>query len=177
MNSSATTVINACSPIVHKKVKSWKPRSGSDGGSAITTELMHAYCAGLFDGDGCIYISRTHTRERKNPTYRLCVNFAQSCAVTVNRFRDVLGVTGYLYEVARTTQHNRQAYSLNFDGKCAVQVIQILRPYLLRKSAEADLALQFWNTCSVSLHPGPKGTPPEVWAKREALYRKMRALK
>ncbi|WP_346309090.1 LAGLIDADG family homing endonuclease [Limnohabitans sp.] len=177
MNASPAVVGNACLPIVHKKVKSWKPRNTSDGNTLITSDHMHAYCAGLFDGDGCIYISRTHTKGRKNPTYRLCVNFAQSCTVTVNRFRDVLGVSSYLYEVERTTQHNRQAYSLRYDGKCAVEVIEIMRPYLLRKSAEADLALQFWLTCSVSLHPGPKGTPPEIWAKREALYRKMRALK
>jgi hypothetical protein len=74
-------------------------------------------------------------------------------------------------------QHNRQAYSLRFDGVHAAQALRMLRPYLVRKSIEADVGLEFLESGQTSLHPGPKGTPAEVWRLREALYKKLKALK
>ena len=140
-------------------------------------QLDLAYCAGLFDGDGCISISKTHRPDRKNPTYRLCLSLVQNCLMTVKRFQGVIDVLSMLVEPTRTVQQNRQVYDLRYDGKNSLRVLEMLRPYLVRKSAEADVAIQFMLLGKMSVHTGPKGAPPEIWKIREQLYRKLRALK
>jgi hypothetical protein len=160
--------------VAPNKVKGW---GGTGNPPGMSRSEMYAYCAGLFDGDGCIYISKTHTPGRKNPTYRLCMSLDQNCRVTVECFQKVLNVQCHLTQIPRTVQHNRQAYSLRFDGVHAAQALRLLRPYLVRKGIEADVGLEFLESGQTSLHPGPKGTPAEVWRLREALYKKLKALK
>jgi hypothetical protein len=159
-----------------EQVKVWDAHKGGDDG-VMTLAQKRAYCAGLFDGDGCVQISKTHIPGRKNPTYRLCLSLDQNCPITVKFFQDVLNVKSYMYPVTRTVQHNRQMYTLKFDGSAAVQALKILRPYLVRKGVEADVAFQYWETCSVSLHPGRNGTSQEVWDLREWFFKKLKALK
>lgn len=143
----------------------------------LSRRLSLAYCAGLFDGDGCITISKTHTAGRKNPTYRLCLSLVQNCFVTIRRFQSVFDINSSIIDLPRTVQQNRQVYDLRYDGTNALQVLTLIRPYLVRKSAEADVAAQFIAQGQMSVHPGPKGTAPEIWKVREQHYRKLRALK
>ena len=141
------------------------------------TPVTLAYCAGLFDGDGCIIISKQHQFGRKNPTYRLCLSLIQNCFKTVRHFRSEVGLPACLVEVKRTTQHNRQIWDLRYDGRHALQALQLLQPYLVRKAIEAEVAQEFWDACSMGVLPGPRGLDLEVWRERERYYRKLRRLK
>jgi hypothetical protein len=137
-----------------------------------------ANAAGFFDGEGCIHIARQlHPGSRRGYIYRLVVTLSQNHLVSLIDFQELVGVAGRLYHRGRQGTTNRDWYTLNFDGKSAEAVLDALLPYLLRKRQEADAALHFQRHCHINTHFGPKGCPAEIWAKRDALYRKLRSLK
>ena len=69
--------------------------AATSGAPTLSEKL--AWCAGLFDGDGSIGISRQHLPGRKNPTYRLVLSLVQNCDVTIRKFRDYLAVPHCLW--------------------------------------------------------------------------------
>jgi len=142
---------------------------------AAPTDL--AYCAGLFDGDGWVGISRQKMPERKNPTYRLTLSLVQNDYPTISHFREVMGVQHCLVEVRRSKAHNKQIYDLRYDARHALTVLHLMLPHLVRKKIEAEVAFDFWNVCSMGVLPGPKGLPKQVWKDRAAFFTKMRKLK
>jgi hypothetical protein len=156
-----------------------EPISGTPKGDSPETErmLQVAWCAGLFDGDGCIVISKQKQPGRKNFSYRLTLSLVQNCYVTVDHFRSVLGIPHCLVEIRRKIQHNRQIYDLRFDGLHSVAALRLLMPFLVRKAVEAQAALDFWVAGSMGVLPGRNGLAAEVWVTRERYYKKLRKLK
>jgi hypothetical protein len=146
-------------------------------GAFDANPLHLAHSAGLFDGDGCVLISKQMQPGRKHPTYRLCLSLVQNCHRTVTRFQDVLGLQACLVEVRRTLQQNRQVYDLRYDGIHALRVLHLLMPYLVRKAVEAEVAIDFWNDCAMGVLPGSNGLPESVWKAREQYYKKLQRLK
>jgi hypothetical protein len=96
---------------------------------------------------------------------------------TLVHFVHCVGVPATIRPVKRETDHSRQIWRLMYDGPQAYQAIRYLRRHLVRKRPEADVALEFVRKGCIHLHPGPKGTPANLWAKREACFRELRALK
>ena len=150
------------------------PFSPPDPGN---TRVALAYCAGLFDGDGCVLISKQHQSGRKNPTYRLCLSLIQNCFKTVRHFQSVVGLQACLVEVRRTAKQNRQVWDLRYDGHHALRALQLMQPYLVRKAIEAEVAREFWDVCHMGVLPGPRGLDLEIWKERERYYKKLRRLK
>jgi hypothetical protein len=145
---------------------------------AIDANPLHlAHAAGLFDGDGCVLISKQHQAGRKHPTYRLCLSLVQNCHKTITHFQSVLGLQACLVEVRRTRQQNRQVYDLRYDGIHAVRALQLLQPYLVRKAVEAQVAIKFWSDCQMGVLPGCSGMPDAVWKARYRFYKKLQKLK
>lgn len=137
-----------------------------------------AYASGLFDGEGCIHIARqTHQGSRRGYIYRLVVSLSQNHLETLIDFQEHVGVAGRLYHRGRQGSTNRDWYTLHYDGKKAEDLITALLPHLLRKKDEAREALHFQHHCHISTHFGPNGCPADIWAKRDAQYRKLRNLK
>lgn len=136
-----------------------------------------AWAAGLFDGDGCVLISKQHQPGRKHATYRLCLSVVQNCRATAERFQQILGLQSHLVAVRRTSKQNRRVYDVRFDGVHALRALQLLQSDLYRKSIEADVAIEAWRECAMGTLPGPKGLPDAVWQARERYYRKLRRLK
>jgi len=136
-----------------------------------------AHCAGLFDGDGCVFISKQHMAGRKNPTYRLTLSLVQNCITTTQNFANQLGLPHCLLEIKRSKRHNRQIYDLRFDGRHALAALELLHPHLVRKRIEAEVAYEFWHACSMGVLPGPNGLDASVWKEREKYFRKLSALK
>ncbi len=145
------------------------------GYTAKETDL--AWAAGLFDGDGCILISKQHQPGRKNPTYRLTLSLVQNDYQTITYFKRLLALKSCLVTVPRTTGQNRNVYDLRYDGVHALRALQLLKPYLRRKQIEAVVAVEAWIHCAWGVLPGWRGLPPEVWKKRERYYKKLKALK
>ena len=149
--------------------------AATSGAPTLSEKL--AWCAGIFDGDGSIGISRQHLPGRKNPTYRLVLSLVQNCDVTIRKFRDYLAVPHCLVEVKRSARHNRQIYDLRYDGRHAMAVLALIHPHLVRKRIEAEVADDFWHICAMGLLPGCGGLTKEVWTDRAYFYDKMQALK
>ena len=136
-----------------------------------------SWASGFVDGEGCISIVKTRQPGRKNPTYRVRLEVAQNNREVLVTLRENLGESAGLYANKRQASHNRQTYSLVLDGVHALRAVAKLRPHLRRKQAEADVLLSYEKLGWMGVHPGARGYPPEVWAERERICRKLRRLK
>ena len=146
-----------------------------------------AWAAGFVDGEGCIHLAkqrfkrrrcpRTRKWLRRRPTFRLRLSCTQNDYQVLAHLQSVLGPRGRIYACKRQNTSNRRTYTLNYDGDHALAAIKKVRPYLLRKDAEADVAIQYESSGWMGVHPGPKGYPEHVWAAREWAYRKLQKLK
>lgn len=67
-----------------------------------------------------------------------------------------------------------QAYG---EGIHASNLLHKLRPYLVRKGAEADVVFQFYRDGEPTRHFGAKGAPTEIWRIRERCFDALRYLK
>ena len=145
--------------------------------TASTLIASLCWAAGFVDGEGCIHLARVQRTCGNRINYRLRLTVTQNCPVTLEHLRGLLGATGYLTKLRRKLQHNKQIYNLTYDGRNAHHVIAMLAPHLVRKRLEAQIALDFYAHGQPGLHPGPKGTPKELWDFRRRCYDKLRKLK
>lgn len=146
--------------------------------SRLPVSLAPAYCAGLLDGEGCIQIvKQKKATARRGHIFRLRVDISQNHLGTLIDFQNLIGLPGRIYQVRRTQSQNRDSYVLIYTDAQALAVIQAIKPYLLRKQAEARVAVDFMTTCHIQRHFGPHGCPEPIWQRRERLYQKMQKLK
>lgn len=150
--------------------------------TARVPEKHLAWAAGLFDGEGCIgaYLS-THSpgpdgRPRK-PSLRLVASVAQNRPEVLQQFLDLVGAHGRIYPVRRQKCHNKQCYTLNFDGRHALELVYVLLPHLRRKVYEAEVARELAIDGRLGMHPGPHGLPQDVVEARQRLADKLSRLK
>src|SRR5699024_6167691 len=97
--------------------------------------------------EGCIHISKTQNADRRRPTYALVLHIQQNDRDVLARMRANVGVDANIYSVRLAQNHSRQCYSLNYSGNKAIAVLEQLAPYLVRKRAEADAAVDYWHYC------------------------------
>lgn len=144
----------------------------------LGTHQALAYAAGFFDGEGCVSIVRQLKKQAiRGYIYRLVVCISQNHLRSLADFQNLVGLEGRIYQNKRQGTSNRDGYALIYDGASAARLLQELEPYLLRKHDEALVALKFQDETLIHRHFGPKGCPASVWAKRDALYNKLRKLK
>ncbi len=144
----------------------------------LSGESGLCYAAGMFDGEGCICITKKSAGKSSGGYhYRLRVIVSQNHLHTLIDFQSILGIPGYLYQIRRNISQNRDCFQLIFDGDNAAELLAILQPYLLRKAPEAAVALQYQRTCDVNRRVGRAGFPAGVWALRESFYAKLRRMK
>lgn len=156
----------------------------------LAPETTIAYCAGLFDGEGCIslhrvftYAGRKETSYGKHPNYRYRINIVvnQVDFEAIKVLYDTFG--GQVrYKERRRLSPTGRPYSARWwweeGDRRAVAILQQMLPYLRLKAAQAELALQVHATKLPALGEG-KGarsrklgrTPEEVtfqaWAFEE----------
>jgi len=135
-----------------------------------------SWAAGMLDGDGCVAIVK-QTYPNRASTYRLVVQVTQNDLQTLKHFRVCVGVPEQIYEVKRRISHNRQVYALMYSGPKAVLVLQRLAAHLVRKRAEAEVALSFIEKGQVGRRFGARGVPAAIEQIRISHYNKLRALK
>ncbi|MBX3608657.1 MAG: hypothetical protein KF871_02075 [Hydrogenophaga sp.] len=135
-----------------------------------------AWAAGMLDGDGCISIVKQRYPNRA-ATYRLVVQITQNCLKTLEHFRECVGEVGPIHEVTRRISHNKQVYALMYSGPKATLVLQRLAAHLVRKRAEAEVALSFIEKGQVGRRFGARCVPVEIERIRISHYNKLRALK
>ena len=141
------------------------------------TAIARAYAAGLVDGEGCVQIIKHASKSRKHSTYRLRLEVAQNDLPTLVNFVHCVGVPAVVRAVKPDSSQRRQVWRVCYDGPQAYAVIRGIRRYLVRKRAEADVAIEFVRRGRIGLRPGSRGTPSGLWEFREQCYLQIRELR
>lgn len=138
-----------------------------------TTPTDHAYAAGLFDGEGSVMIMPGLNTEKWKTHPRLYVSLSQVETHCLSWLQGKYG--GKVRLKNQPEPQRRAAFEWYLCGKNAINFLSFIRPYLILKAPQADLAFEFRKTVQ------PKGgirTPvaPEMVSRREDLRLKMKAL-
>lgn len=102
------------------------------------TDLHPAYVAGFIDADGCISIGLNSQDYGSGKGARVSVIVVQKSRISIGRLHQRYG--GYFAPYTRngSTYHRWCAI-----GKLALEVLEEVRPYLLNKAEQADIAIEF----------------------------------
>lgn len=139
-----------------------------------------AWAAGIIDGEGCIYIGRQQggTFGRVNVSHRMYVKVTMCHRPTLEALRAIFGM-GSVHHQDKATERRNDSYSWWVGARQAEQLLLWVRPYLVTKAIEADIALEFMALPS-GLTGGAHGNsllPAELIERRESLYWRLREAK
>jgi LAGLIDADG DNA endonuclease family protein len=136
-----------------------------------------AWAAGLFDGEGCIMIVKQ--KSGKFFTHMLRLQIKMGHKETIERVAGLFGI-GNIFLTSDEKWNDQWAWIA--QGPQVADVLSKLRPYLVTKAREVDVALEFAELPKTPLpSPGqPRGTKritDEMWNEREMYYKKLQELK
>lgn len=100
----------------------------------MRSSLSPEYLAGFFDGEGCISLSA-------GDLYTLHVSVTQVNPAPLREFAAAFGGNVRLRRWHRPDQ--RPGYIWNIASQKAMAMLKVLRPYLIVKAEEADIAIAF----------------------------------
>jgi hypothetical protein len=95
----------------------------------------------------------------------------------LEEFLVLSGAHGKIFETDRNGTQNRQCYTLNYQGRHALELLYLVRSELRRKRWEADAAIELAIAGQLGRYPGPKGFPEEIRKARIRLAKKLKSLK
>ena len=145
--------------------------------SNTLSQVSYAWCAGFLDGEGCISMARIKRNCGNGINYRVKVSIPQNCKETLMTFREFIGENSFLSQVTHRDSYTRPIYQLVYDGIHASNLLHKLRPFLVRKGAEADVVFQFYRDGQPTRHFGRNGVPTDIWHVRERCFDALRCLK
>ncbi len=142
-----------------------------------------AYIAGLFDGEGYIRINRWKKPNSTHIRYNLYCGINMTHKPVIGFIQQQFG--GSLHEIDRRPKNEKWRPVFNWicGSSAAANFITQLRPYLIVKAPEVDLALEFQRNVEENksfLKRLPKAGSPErdaVMQYRHDLYVRIAALK
>ncbi len=140
------------------------------------TKYSNQYLAGFFDGEGCIGL-RGNPSSIKYVTYSLVLCIPQLVSRNSTELFRVLKKRfgGRLYKRS-WAKRRRPCYQYMIFGEDAVLFLQRLRPHLVFKAAQADVAIQWFQNRS-PWRPR-NGQPRFRWsAKDEKVALKLKQMK
>jgi hypothetical protein len=143
----------------------------------VQRQVGYAWCAGFLDGEGCVTLARVRRTCGNRVNYRARVHVPQNCLQTLLTFRNRVAENCVLGQLPHRASYTRPIYHLAYDGIHAYRLLQKLRPYLVRKGAEADVLFEYYRIGQPTRHFGPKGVPTDIWRARERCYDALRCLK
>ncbi len=137
------------------------------------------YLSGIFDGEGCICLSKSH--ENNRPRYRVELSISMNDRISLEVFQKYFGGN---INIGNGKRHNRIAhdcYVLKYSTQKTKEILTKLLPYLLIKKEQAKIALEFINVRE-SFNKYRKinafaPVPHKIETKYEKLYNKCRSLK
>ena len=146
-------------------------------GGSHDDALGLAWAAGFLDGEACIHIAKQRYKGRRADTYRLGVYVAQNDLPTLEALRDAVGISAPIYKTKRARNHSRQCYTLNFNGRKALHLLQEVGEHFRRKKPESNAGLCFWVEGRMGIPSNGKPVDPNIVAVREHYYQLMKRLK
>ena len=98
------------------------------------------YAAGFFDGEGCINLMETGPKSSwKRPILRLMIT--NTFPGILEKFKESYGGNIHWYQ-AKGNRKIRGTWSI-VEGP-AVKFLETIKPYLIVKAKQSELAIQFW---------------------------------
>lgn len=107
------------------------------------TSAEKAYAAGLFDGEGCIVISH-RAQGQRGRVYGLRVQVCMSSEPTIQWLSQRFGGSCRPVNApSRTGRGRKPVWVWAVNSRRAERFLCAIRPYMVTKAAEADVALAF----------------------------------
>jgi hypothetical protein len=107
------------------------------------SETDLAYCAGLFDGEGCIHIGKATAqckRGRVSPYYGLVASLLMTRYEAIQKFEEIFGGTA---KPRNRKPPAKNVWERKIYGENVQDMAKVLLPYLRIKREQALLAIQF----------------------------------
>lgn len=156
----------------------------------MTKKELHAYIAGILDGEAYIGIKKSTWGMRNRPdvycpTYSERVQIRMNCREVLERiqaeFGGSLGTEPRVYQSASGFNGRKVMSIYRASDKVAAALIKATRPYLVEKSRQADYVLALRKNKN-SKDARRRGSPAKrkmkesVMAERESLWQQCKAL-
>ena len=107
-------------------------------------KVDYAYIAGLFDGEGCIFIGKFWHKRDNYRQYVLRVKVALR-EKWIPEWLFFAFNCGRLNNIKQTKTSGATIWCWTVEGNNAVEFLKTILPYLKLKRTQADLAIQFQN--------------------------------
>ena len=135
-----------------------------------------AWAAGLFDGEGCVFMSRQKRLNRPSDGYALKLSMSMVHKPTLQEFAKVVQRGAVVvHRSGRSRVNRRDSWQWAVYNAKAIEVLKLLLPYLRTKHEEALLGLRFEGLAKTSY---PKGGRTEAVAEQlESLRQALRRAK
>lgn len=142
------------------------------------SESEKAYLAGLIDGEGCIHINIS-TQKGKWKSHHLVIVVSQAGDIG-KKLLEYWNQKTNVGSVHKTKRPNgwKDCYNWHIGAHQACMLLKEIRPYLMVKHDQADVAVEFRKTKeSGAGYNGRAGTPKSLWRRRENLRQQIMGLK
>ena len=118
---------------------------------SVWSDIEKGYIAGIIDGEGCIGIYK-----RRNRGYFIQLTITNTHKTTMKWLSAKLHANA-LRHLSDQRPRNKQIFSITVDRIRAAKILEIVKPYLKIKQAQADLALNFKQWQDGQKLNGPNG--------------------
>lgn len=142
--------------------------------SKVISETDKARAAGWVDGEGSIYLRRFMNRNGINPCYCLKVNVSNNDPRIIKWLSALWGGSTYTRLGAKSKY---QHFAWSIECAQAGAFLKDIRPYLIIKQDQADLAIKFQDKRSAERGHTRGGVPSHLSQEREDIFRELQELK
>lgn len=108
-------------------------------GSFLTQPAWLAWAAGIVDGEGCIQLVR-YNRKKGYQNWQIRLTVANTDPRMLKRLQEILG--GSIWADKRKVAGRRPIWNWGAACKKAEAALAAIRPWLVAKAEQADIALQ-----------------------------------
>ena len=139
------------------------------------SKLGYAYCAGLFDGEGSIQI--VNDKSQGWNSWKLAIQMTSTSVASLKKLMGMFG--GKYIEVKRKPNNNLTprfvAYHWALTSQTAYEALKKMRPFLVEKKAQADIAMKFFIYQKHTTNARKRGLPVSVIRKRESFLKRLKS--
>jgi hypothetical protein len=141
-------------------------------GSVPASEADAAYAAGFLDGEGCIFIARASGRGTgcRGDRFHMRVIVGQD---DVRPLQFLQARWGGALSARCVRANGKRSHNWIVHASGAAGLLNDVRPFLVLKAEQADVALAFQRSV---FQPGPTGHSPEYRALLESYSQELRRL-
>ena len=145
-------------------------------------KVQLSYIAGIVDGEGSINICRVQQKDCLYYSLKVAVEMSNK---TVPEYLLKTTGTGSLRSRKRynsqTGKQYKTAYEWMVSSKKAVDFLKLIKPYLVQKTEEVNVAIEYQKTVTNNVNVNKKGRftkiiTRQLLEKRTELYKKLKEL-